>query len=86
LDTVVISHDVIVGMTCEESGRHIHVGLPHHLLCVGRARCLASLVVTPGGYKSRHERFLGLREHCFSFPLTFIVDHGWAPTQVMQAL
>jgi hypothetical protein len=54
LDTVVISHDVIVGMVCEESGRHVNIGLLHLLLCLTRAHCL--LVSFPVPEKRERER------------------------------
>jgi hypothetical protein len=47
LDTVDISHAVIVGTTCEESGRCVDVGL----LCLIRAHRFASSVLTSRGYK-----------------------------------
>jgi hypothetical protein len=52
LDIVVVSRAVIVGTTCEESGRHVNMGLPHLLLCLASAHCFASSIVTPRGYKS----------------------------------
>jgi hypothetical protein len=53
LDTIVISRVVVVGMMCEEFGRHIHMGLLHLLLCLVRACHFASSVVTLRGYKSK---------------------------------
>jgi hypothetical protein len=45
---LILDTAVVVGMMCEESGRHVNMGL----LCLARARCFASSVVTPRGYKS----------------------------------
>jgi hypothetical protein len=45
LDTVVVSH-AIVGISCEESGRRVNMGL----LQLARAHCFTS-VVTPQSYK-----------------------------------
>jgi hypothetical protein len=49
LDIVVISYVVIADTVCEELGRHVNMGL----LCLVRAHCFTSSVVTPRGYKSR---------------------------------
>jgi hypothetical protein len=49
LDTVVISHAIVVGTMCVESGRPVNMGLLHLV----RARCFASSVVTPQGNKSQ---------------------------------
>jgi hypothetical protein len=46
---VAISCTVIVGIMCEEWGRHVNMGL----LCLVRVRRFASLVVTLRCYKSR---------------------------------
>jgi hypothetical protein len=51
LDMVVISYVAIWGMMCEESGRRVNVY--NALYCVlQRARCFASLVVTPRAMKT----------------------------------
>jgi hypothetical protein len=52
LDTVVVSCIAIVGAMCKELGRHVNVGLLCPLLCLVRAHCFTSLVVTLRGYKS----------------------------------
>jgi hypothetical protein len=47
LDTVDVSHTIVVGMMCKESRRHVNVGL----LCLARDLRFASLVVTPWATK-----------------------------------
>jgi hypothetical protein len=51
LDTTVISHDV-EGASCEELVWCINSCLLHLFTAPARARCFASLVVTPRGYKA----------------------------------
>jgi hypothetical protein len=46
LDTIVVSHDVVVGVMCEELGGRVNIGLMRLLLCLVRACCFASSVVT----------------------------------------
>jgi hypothetical protein len=41
-----------VGTACDKL-RRVNVGLLHLLLCLVRAHCFASLVLTPRGYKSK---------------------------------
>jgi hypothetical protein len=53
LDTIVVSHAVVVGVMCEEAGRHVNMGLLHLLLCLVSTHCFTSSVVTPQGHKSR---------------------------------
>jgi hypothetical protein len=58
LDTV-----VVVGMMCEESGKHVNVGLLCRLLRLVRIHCFTISVVTPRGYKGKRSP---LRTHMFS--------------------
>jgi hypothetical protein len=52
LDIVAISHAIMVGTMHEELERCVNMGLLRLLLCLARARCFASSVVTLRGYKS----------------------------------
>jgi hypothetical protein len=58
LDTV-----AVVGTMCEESGKHVNVGLLRRLLCLVRIHCFAFSVVTQRGYKGKRSP---LRTHTFS--------------------
>jgi hypothetical protein len=51
LDTFVVSLDA-EGASCEELGWHVNSRLLHPFITPARARCVASSVVAPQGYKA----------------------------------
>jgi hypothetical protein len=51
-------------MMCEESERHVNVGLLHPLLCFARARCFAFSAMILQGYKSEQMPLCTLTSCC----------------------